>query len=203
MIEKRSETNGEAENLIADICTKSYLKRPSMKDSAFIAISSFMNNAIFVKNKPGHVYECDAAMLFMKSSSFRWMISGTSRVLYFIDKKLSAQSDLREYPRIGIKPSYTPEPGPVMKCEKGENAFFLCSKALTDKIGVEGIEKALSGASNQDEWMAAVEEMAGDTDFAAQALIMPEKMRMPITKILIPVILLLIILVVVLIFVLK
>ena len=185
MIEKRSDSDGEAEIRIADISTKSFIKRPALKDAAFIAISTFMNNAIFVKNRPGSVYMCDAAFLAVIKSKFRWMISGTSRVLYFVDKKLKYQSDMKEYPRIGLQPSYNPELGPIYNCEKGENAFFLCSKALTDAIGVEGIENALNKAASQDEWMRLVEEMAGDTDFAAQALIMPEKRKAPISRIII------------------
>ena len=189
MIEKRSESDGEAEIRIADIGTKSFIKRPSLKDAAFIAIGTFMNNAIFVKNRPGHVYMCDAAFLAVVKSKFRWMISGTSRVLYFVDKTLKYQSDMKEYPRIGLQPSYNPEVGPIYECEKGENAFFLCSKALTDAIGEKGIEDALKQASSQDEWMEIVERMAGDTDFAAQALIMPEMKKAPLSRILVLVVL--------------
>ena len=183
MIEKRSNTNGEAENLIADISTKSFCKRPALQEGPLVSIFNFMNNAIFVKNKPGSVYMCDAAFLMLVKSHFRWIISGTSRLLYFVDRKLEIQSEAKEYPRLGIKPTYTPEFAQVEKCRKAENAFFLCSKSLTDKIGVEGIEKALQEASSQDDWMRRVEEMAGDTDFAAQALILPEQRKMPITSV--------------------
>lgn len=201
MIEKRSSTNGEAEKLIADISTKSFCKRPALQEGPLVSISNFMNNAIFVKNRPGDIYKCDAAMLMLVKNHFRWMISGTSRVLYFVDKKLKEQSQKKEYPRIGLQPSFTPEFGEVYKVEKGENAFFLCSKALTDAIGEAGIEKALQEATSQDDWMRRVEEMAGDTDFAAQALILPEQRRAPVLSIAIIVLLVIaIILLLVLIF---
>ncbi len=186
MIEKRSkEPEDEVENRIADICTRSFLKRPALQEGALVSISSFMNNAIFVKNTPGNVYKCDAAFLMLVKSHFRWLISGTSRVLYFADKKFKAQSEPKEYPRIGIQPSYNPEMSEVIKLEKAENAFFLCSKVLIDKIGVQGIEKALGEASSQDDWMRRVEEMAGDLEYAAQALILPDKKKMPITNLII------------------
>ena len=118
-------------------------------------------------------------MMLIKSH-FRWIISGTSRVRYFVDTKLVNQSEKKEHTRIGMEPTYTPNMSEVYKVEKGENAFFLCSKALTDKIGEDGIEKALQEASSQDDWMRRVEEMAGDIDFAAQALILPEQKRPPI-----------------------
>ena len=180
MIEKRSDTNGEIEGRIADILVNSFTRRPALQEGPLVAICNFMNNAIFVKNKPGSVYMCDAAIMMLIKSHFRWIISGTSRVLYFVDKKLVHQSEKREHTRIGMEPSYTPNMSEVYKVEKGENAFFLCSKALTDKIGEDGIEKALQEASSQDDWMRRVEEMAGDIDFAAQALILPEQKRPPI-----------------------
>ena len=180
MIERKSDTNGEAEGTIADIAVKSFTKRPALQEGPLISIFNFMNNALFVKNRPGKVYKCDAAFLMLIRNSFRWVISGTSRVLYFADRKLIEQSEKKEYPRLGIQPSYSPELSPVYKVQKAENAFFLCSKSLTDAIGEEGIEKALRDASSQDDWMRRVEEMAGDTDFAAQALILPDKKKAPI-----------------------
>ena len=180
MIERKSDTNGEAEGTIADIANKSFTKRPALQEGPIVSIFNFMNNALFVKNRPGKVYKCDAAFVMLVRNSFRWVISGTSRVLYFADRKLIEQSEKKEYPRLGLQPSYSPEMSPVFKVEKAENAFFLCSKSLTDAIGEEGIEKALRDASSQDDWMRRVEEMAGDTDFAAQALILPEQRRAPI-----------------------
>ncbi|MCR5214715.1 MAG: hypothetical protein K6E10_09880 [Eubacterium sp.] len=203
MIEKRSDTPGdEAEVQLADICMKSFMKRPALQEAPLISISGFMNNAIFVKNKPGHVFKCDAAFLMMVKSHFRWLISGTSRVLYFADRKLKVQSEPKEFPRIGMQPTYNPAISEVFQLEKAENAFFLCSKALTDKIGADGIEKALQQASSQDDWMRRVEEMAGDLEYAAQALILPDKKKMPITSVII-IILLIIIAILLLIFILK
>ncbi|SEQ74422.1 hypothetical protein SAMN02910369_02347 [Lachnospiraceae bacterium NE2001] len=200
MIEKRSNTGGQAEGIIADISTKSFTKRPALQQGPLVSILNFMNNAVFVNNKPGNIYKCDAALLMLVKSSFRWVISGTSRVLYFANKKLVAESEKKEYPRIGIQPTYTPELSEIRKVEKGENAFFLCSKSLTDAIGSEGIEKALQDATSQDDWMRRVEEMAGDTDFAAQALILPEQRRAPILSIaIIALLVILIILVIILI----
>lgn len=175
--------------MISDILTKSFTKRPALQEGPLVSICNFMNNAIFVKNKPGSVYKCDAAILFLVKSHFRWIISGTSRILYFVDKQLVKQSDKREYSRIGLQPTYTPEMSEVSKVVKGENAFFLCSKALTDKIGESGIERALQESSSQDDWMKRVEDMAGDLDFAAQALILPEQKKKPILSILIIVLL--------------
>ena len=182
MIERRSDekANGEPEARVAEIVTKSFEKRPTFQDGPLISIANMMNNSVFVGNKPGSVYNCDAAFLFLVKNSYRWMISGTSRVLYFVDRKLVNQSEKKEFPRIGLQPSFTPELGPINRIIKGQNAFFLCSKALTDKIGEEGIEKALADSQTQDEWMRKVEEMAGDTDFAAQALILPEQRKAPI-----------------------
>ena len=200
MIEKRSNTGGQAEGIIADISTKSFTKRPALQQGPLVSILNFMNNAVFVNNKPGNIYKCDAAFLMLVKSSFRWVISGTSRILYFANKKLVAESEKKEYPRIGIQPTYTPELSEIRKVEKGENAFFLCSKSLTDAIGSEGIEKALQDATSQDDWMRRVEEMAGDTDFAAQALILPEQRRAPILSIaIIALLVILIILVIILI----
>ncbi len=183
MIERRSNTGGKAEGILADISSKSFTKRPALQQGPLVSILNFMNNAIFVNNKPGNVYNCDAAFLMLVKSSFRWVVSGTSRVLYFANKQLVAESEKKEFPRIGLQPTYTPELGEIYKCEKGENAFFLCSKSLTDAIGSEGIEKALKDATSQDDWMRRVEEMAGDTDFAAQAIILPEQRRAPILSI--------------------
>ena len=180
LIEKRSNTNGELEARLADIATKSFLKRPSLKEAAAIAITNFMSNAVFVKNRPDDIYMCDAAILMSVKSQFRWIISGTSRAFYFADRKLVKQSEPKEYPRIGLNPSYTPVLEPIINYEKAENAFFLCSKSLIDAIGVEGVEKALQESSSQDDWMKKVEERAGDTDFAAQALIMPEQRKVPL-----------------------
>ncbi|MCR4845108.1 MAG: hypothetical protein K5865_00020 [Eubacterium sp.] len=180
MIERKSDTSGEAEGAIADIAVKSFTKRPALQEGPLISIFNFMNNALFVKNKPGRVYKCDAAFMMLIRNSFRWVISGTSRVFYFADRKLIEQSDKKEYPRLGLQPTYTPEMSPVFKVQKAENAFFLCSKSLTDAIGEAGIEKALQEASSQDDWMRRIEEMAGDTDFAAQALILPNQRKAPI-----------------------
>ena len=193
MIERRSDTDGKAEGILGDISTKSFTKRPALQAGPLVSIFNFMNNAVFVNNKPGSVYKCDAAFLMLVKSSFRWVVSGTSRVLYFANKQLVAESEKKEYPRIGLQPTYTPELGDIFRCEKGENAFFLCSKALTDAIGSEGIEKALKEASSQDDWMRRVEEMAGDTDFAAQALILPEQRRAPVLSIVIIILLIIVI----------
>ena len=201
MIEKRSNTGGQAEGIIADISTKSFTKRPALQSGPLVSIFNFMNNAVFVNNKPGNVYKCDAAFLLLVKSSFRWVISGTSRVLYFANKKLVAESEKKEFPRVGLQPTYEPVLGDIYKVEKGENAFFLCSKALTDAIGSEGIEKALQDATSQDDWMRRVEERAGDTDFAAQAIILPEQRRAPILSIaIIALLIIAIILLVILIF---
>ena len=55
MIEKRSDTGGQAEGIIADISTKSFTKRPALQEGPLVSIINFMNNAIFVNNKPGNV----------------------------------------------------------------------------------------------------------------------------------------------------
>ena len=104
MIERRSNTGGQAEGILADISTKSFTKRPALQSGPVISILNFMNNAVFVNNKPGNVYKCDAAFLLLVKSSFRWVVSGTSRVLYFANKKLVAESEKKEYPRIGLPP---------------------------------------------------------------------------------------------------
>lgn len=178
MVESNPEIDKDIIERLMRTYVESYLRRPSVSDTAMTALSSFGNNIAFARQTPGKPFMIDSAVLYISKSKARWTISGTTRVLYFADGKLAAESDQKEYPRIGVEPVYMPELSEPVTLSKATNAFLLCSKELTDKLSISELEDTLSVSQSSEEWMNAIEARCGGfTQYNAVCLLLPPKKR--------------------------
>ena len=166
--ENGTDEDCEAGGRIAKTLIDHYMRRPSLEDRVMGILARECNKSLYVPGSTDPFGCCDMAALLMLEGEVRWLVSGTSRVYYFFDRKLAGGSGDGPYPLLGQRMAYDPILDPPVRLREGDNAFLLASRKLTETVSVSEIEEMLADSSDAADWMEKLIRRAGtDIQFCA------------------------------------
>ena len=167
----------QTDERLSQLCTESFLRRPSVEPFAVKAICGFMNNMVVARHTPDHDYSYNAAVLFVFKDQASWWISGDASVMLFSDGKPLQVSEAKRYPYIGASLAYQPEAAPVIKLEHGrETALLITAGATLNAEDAERIGDLLRESDNPEAWMERIVQSEGERlSSALTAFIPPPK----------------------------
>lgn len=119
------------------------------------------NKSLYVPGNTDSFGCCDMAALLMLEGEVRWLVSGTSQVYYFFNRKLAGGSSDSHYPLLGQRMAYHPILDPPVRLREGDNAFLLASRKLAETVSVAEMEEMLADSSDAAEWMEKLISRAG------------------------------------------
>ena len=160
-----------AEHEVMDVCISSFLKRPTTNLRAINVISNFINNIIYLKQKPGNASLCTASFLFISNGKMNCNVSGAGNVLYFTEDEVKVFDNANNQ-ELGMKPSYVLEVNNEHKLHKKSNAFLLCTDELLEQVNPEKIKSLLEQSGTPDIWMKSIIDLCNNKDVPAMALIL-------------------------------
>lgn len=158
------------------ICINSFLRRPSAKFKAVKVISNMINNAVFMKQKPGNPYLCNASFLFVSNGKANFNVSGSGNVLYFTEDEVKVFDNANNQ-ELGMSPSYVLEVDNELKLHKKSNAFLLCTDDLLEQVNPEKIKNLLEQSETADMWMNSIIDLCANKDIPALALKLNESKK--------------------------
>lgn len=166
--ESGTDEDCEAGGRIAKTLIDHYMRRPSVEDRVMDILAKECNKSLYVPGSTDSFGCCDMAALLMLEGEARWLVSGTSRVYYFFNRKLAGGSGDSPYPLLGQRLAYDPILDPPVRLREGDNAFLLASRKLAETVSVPEMEEMLADSSDAADWMEKLISRAGaDTQFCA------------------------------------
>lgn len=166
--ESGTDEDCEAGGRIAKTLIDHYMRRPSVEDRVMGILAKECNKSLYVPGSADPFGCCDMAALLMLEEEVRWLVSGTSRVYHFFDRKLAGGSGDSPYPLLGQRMAYDPILDPPIRLREGDNAFLLASRKLAETVSVSEMERTLADSSDAADWMEKLIQRAGeDTQFCA------------------------------------
>lgn len=166
--ESGTDEDCEAGGRITKTLIDHYMRRPSLEDRVLTILAKECSKSLYVPGNTDPFGCCDMAALLLLEGEARWLISGTSRVWYFFERKLAGGSGDRAYPLLGQRMAYDPVLDPPVRLREGDNAFLLASRKLAETVSVSAMEEALAASADAAEWMEKLIALAGtETQFCA------------------------------------
>ena len=154
----------------AKVCVNSFLRRPSLKPTAFQTISGFMNNLVLAAHRPGDACVFYAAMVFLLKDRAAWAISGEMSVLLFSGGVLERSSSGSANSRMGLSPVCRPELCEPFRLSREEKALLICSNPLLAAVSVQEIEAALRESNGPAQWQERILSRLNGPDEAVSML---------------------------------
>lgn len=166
--ESGTDEDCEAGGRITKTLIDHYMRRPSLDDRVMDILAKECNKSLYVPGSTDSLSCCDMAALLMLEGEARWLVSGTSRIYYFFNRKLAGGSGDSPYPLLGQRMAYDPILDPPIRLQEGDNAFLLASRKLTETVSVPEMEEMLAESSDAADWMERLTSRAGkDIQFCA------------------------------------
>lgn len=154
---------------LLEIGAESFIRRPSVCDEAVDAISTFMNEGIYIFQEKEKQFLCSAAILFVFRGEARWIVSGNVGICHFRDGMPVKKAEGCHTPLFGARIRYEQTAEPAFDISRGENAFFLYSCAQR-----EDLDAAMERAADWRGEKAMIAEVAG-RHCSAAAIVLPNK----------------------------
>ena len=152
-----------------------FMRRPSLEDRAVTAIATMASNDVAMLCSSDEApIQFDAALILMDRNRARFLISGNSAAYHIENGRLAHFSDRAESTVIGSGPHYRPRLEPVFELRNEKNAFLAASGALAQLLTAEVLESTLNASSGPEDWMHRLEAVAGDRQFCAVTVFLPQ-----------------------------
>lgn len=110
-----------------EISTESFIRRPSLADTAVSTISSFINDGIYIYQEPGKKFLCSCAVCYVLKGRARFVVSGNAAAYHFCDGELVYTEIGKGIPMFGERLHWKEKAGPEFDIAHGTNALVLCS----------------------------------------------------------------------------
>lgn len=155
------------------VSTDSFIRRPALIDEAMVAISSFVNEAVYALQEPQRSFLCNTTMLFIHKGKFRCMLSGNSALIHFCNGNLIKVYYAEDNPLFGksLKSNFSSET--AFSLPKGKNVFLLYNGFDKFSYDMAELESALDSSDSAESWLDKL--WKDSKTYSLTALMMPEK----------------------------
>lgn len=109
------------------ISAESFIRRPSLADTAISTISSFINDGIYIYQERDKKFLCSSAICYVLKGKARFVVSGNAVAYHFRDGELVYSVTGRNIPMFGERLHWKETAEPEFDISHGTNALIVCS----------------------------------------------------------------------------
>lgn len=160
-----------------EINAESFIRRPSLADTAVGTISSFINDGIYIYQEPDKKFLCSCAIGYVLKGKARFVVSGNAAAYHFCDGELVHTEKGIGLPMFGERLHWKEKAGPEFEIAHGTNALVVCSAddgcALPDGF----LDTLLVPDMDCEEWADAAIASFHNMKCSAAVMVLPQRGR--------------------------
>lgn len=136
-----AESSNEACERAVSVACRSFMRRPSKKEIAVIAIDEFINEAIYPLQLPRVRCMCSTAFMYVCKGQLRYAITGNSMIFHFVDGRLESVLEPESDKMYGESLKWETKVCEPIDVTAGHHDFLLCCNKVKTCISEEAARK--------------------------------------------------------------
>lgn len=110
-----------------EISTESFIRRPSLADTAINTILSFVNDGVYIYQERDKKFLCNSAICYVLKGKARFIVSGNAVAYHFRNGELIYSVKGQDIPMFGERLHWKGKAEPEFDISHGTNALVVCS----------------------------------------------------------------------------
>lgn len=162
---------------VLEISTESFIRRPSLADTAISTISSFVNDGVYIYQEPDKKFLCSSAVCYVLKQKARFVVSGNAAAYCFRDGKLVHSVSGRKLPMFGERLHWKEKAEPAFDISHGTNALIVCSAGDGCRLPGEFPDALSLSEPDCEQWADDVISSFYNMKCSAAVMVLPQRGR--------------------------